>query len=270
MGYQSASQPRQRSSERFDTVELRLLGSFELIVNGRVTRMISPAQRLLAIVALRRASRSQAAELIWPDTDYRHTQGRLRTTMWRIRQACDDLLDASGYLVRLRDSVVVDVHQLLRWAQQASSGEQVLGLRFLSHGDCELLPSWDDSWVTLERERLRQLRLHGLEDYARALMEQRIFGSAVQAALAAIAGEPLRESGYRTLIEIHLAEGNLDEASRTYHRYQRLLYEELGVEPSPNLQSLVINWGLAGHRKANSEFSRAARRARRDVSMTNC
>jgi DNA-binding SARP family transcriptional activator len=57
--------------------------------------------------------------------------------------------------------------------------------------------------------------------------------------IAAIRLEPLRETAHRTLVEIHLAEGNLSEACRQFERYQRLLREELGVEPSDSMRLLT-------------------------------
>ena len=62
---------------------------------------------------------------------------------------------------------------------------------------------------------------------------------AIQAALAAIRLEPLRETAHRTLIEIHLAEGNWSEACRQYQRCRRLLQDELGVEPSDSMRLLL-------------------------------
>lgn len=241
--------PRKRRPGSTGAVALRLLGGFELVVNGKLVELATSAQRLLALVALRRVglSRAQAAALIWPDVDDWHAQGRLRTTMWRVRQVCQSVLDAGGGSMRLGASVEVDVYELVQSAARVVSGDHSFDARFLDLGDWELLPGWDDAWIVLERERLRQLRLHGLEDYARGMMRHGIFGSALQAALAAVAAEPLRESGYRILIEIHLAEGNLGEASRTYHQYQRLLHDELGVEPSPILRSLLTRFGLSSH-----------------------
>jgi DNA-binding SARP family transcriptional activator len=61
----------------------------------------------------------------------------------------------------------------------------------------------------------------------------------VQAGLAAVSGEPLRESAHRTLIHAHLAEGNPGEAVRQYHLYRRLLADELAIEPSAAIRALV-------------------------------
>ncbi|HEX2156656.1 MAG TPA: bacterial transcriptional activator domain-containing protein, partial [Actinomycetes bacterium] len=103
----------------------------------------------------------------------------------------------------------------------------------------DLLPDWYEDWVVLERERLRQLRLHALEALCARLTGAGRFGAAVQAGLAAVAGEPLRESAHRTLIRAHLAEGNPGEAVRQYHLYRRLLTDELAIEPSPAIRGLV-------------------------------
>ncbi len=104
----------------------------------------------------------------------------------------------------------------------------------------ELLPDWYDDWVMFERERLRQLRLHALEILCRRLAAAGSFGPAVDAGLAAVLGEPLRESAQRVLIEAHLAEGNRSEAIRQYNSYRVRLYAELGLQPSPSLRRLVL------------------------------
>ena len=103
----------------------------------------------------------------------------------------------------------------------------------------DLLPDWYDDWLTVERERFRQLRLHALESLAGDLADSGRFAAATDAALAAIASEPLRESAHRTLIKLHLAEGNAAEAVRQYRFYSGLLRGELGLDPSPTMQALV-------------------------------
>ncbi|MGH8932083.1 MAG: AfsR/SARP family transcriptional regulator [Egibacteraceae bacterium] len=104
----------------------------------------------------------------------------------------------------------------------------------------QLLPHWvADDWVLLERERLRQLCLHGLEALCERLLAFGRHAEAVEAGLAAVHGEPLRESAHRMLISAHLAQGNRCEALREYLGYRRLLWDELGIEPSPLITQLV-------------------------------
>ena len=90
----------------------------------------------------------------------------------------------------------------------------------------------------LERERLRQLRIHALEALSVRLRDQGRFAEAIDAALSAVAAEPLRESAQITLIESYLAEGNVSEAARQSESYRVLLDVELGLEPSARVQAL--------------------------------
>ena len=103
----------------------------------------------------------------------------------------------------------------------------------------DLLPDWYEEWVAAERERFRQLRLHALEALCRRLTGLGMFGTAIQAGLAAVAGEPLRETAQRTLIEAYMAEGNIAEAIRQYSTYRRTLFDDLGVDPSPTMVRLM-------------------------------
>jgi DNA-binding SARP family transcriptional activator len=103
----------------------------------------------------------------------------------------------------------------------------------------DLLPGWYDDFVIFERERLRQRLLHALEALSRLLVDARRYAQAVEVALEAVHAEPLRESAHRTLLEAHLAEGNLVEARRGYCGYRDLIRRDLGVEPDPALAALV-------------------------------
>lgn len=94
--------------------------------------------------------------------------------------------------------------------------------------------------MIFERERLRHLHLHSLEAASAQLVQQHRFTEALDIALAAVRSEPLRESAHCAVITVHIAEGNLVEAIRHYHRFRRLLVAELGVEPSPRLTAVVF------------------------------
>ena len=103
----------------------------------------------------------------------------------------------------------------------------------------DLLPDWYDDWLAFERERFRQLRIHALESLCERLIALERFGEAIETGLAVVTAEPLRESAHRILIRIHLAEGNGAEALGQYRRFRALLHDELGLEPSPEMRTLV-------------------------------
>ncbi len=108
----------------------------------------------------------------------------------------------------------------------------------------DLLPHHYDDWVLIERDRHRQLRMHALEMLCIQLSAAGRHGEAVEAGLAAVNGEPLRESSQRVLIRAHLAEGNRCEAIRQFDSYRELIQHELGLRPSPEMNALLSGEGL--------------------------
>jgi DNA-binding SARP family transcriptional activator len=105
--------------------------------------------------------------------------------------------------------------------------------------DGDILPGWYDDWVLVERERLRQLRLHALERLAEHAIGQAQYGQAIDIALSAIQADPLRESAHRVLIRAHAAEGNSSLAIRQYREYCRMVREQLKLGPSRELREIV-------------------------------
>jgi DNA-binding SARP family transcriptional activator len=66
---------------------------------------------------------------------------------------------------------------------------------------------------------------------------------AAAAARAAVSMDPLRESATRVLLEVTLRQGNQVEAIRQFRRYQTLLRQEIGIEPSPAVTILMASLG---------------------------
>ena len=93
--------------------------------------------------------------------------------------------------------------------------------------------------MVTEREHFRQLRLHALEKLCEQLTDEGRFGQAVEAGLAAVSSEPLRESAHRVLIRAYLKEGNWGEAVRQYEACRQVLRHELGIDPSRVTHALL-------------------------------
>jgi DNA-binding SARP family transcriptional activator len=226
---------------RGQEVRLALLGGFNLTVEGASVSLPLNGQRVLAFLALQGRSllRTYVAGSLWLDSTDDRAAGSLRSALWRLNRR-HRLVEADGEGLRLAAGVAVDfdaavaqAHRLLDPADPdcPSPGEVRL------YGD--VLPDWYDDWVAIERERFRQLRAHALERLCDRLAEAGRFGEAVEAGLAAAKIEPLRESPQRALIRVHLVEGNRNEALARYRRFRALLRDELGIEPSEQLEDLV-------------------------------
>jgi SARP family transcriptional regulator, regulator of embCAB operon len=103
-----------------------------------------------------------------------------------------------------------------------------------------LLQGEDRPWLDEWRRRLEDIMLRGLECFAQARLGLGgpTLPQAEDAARQLIELAPYRETGHRILIEALERRGNLAEALLAYERLRVLLREELGVAPSPALQSV--------------------------------
>ena len=229
-------------------VELHLLNSFGVVRDGLSVEIPIGAQRLVAFVTLlgRPVRREYVAGTLWPDTSDERAAANLRSTLWRIQSQVRGLIVASDGCLRLGPEVWVDLrlaeeltHRVL---EQTSLADDPGELALLA---ADLLPDWYDEWLLFERERFRQLRLSALEQLCDRRAAAGRLGEALELGLLSVAGEPLRESGHRALIRVHLAAGNAVEALRQYGVYRRLLHEQLGIEPTLQLRELIDAVGLA-------------------------
>jgi DNA-binding SARP family transcriptional activator len=235
------------SSDR-EVPRLRLLDAFRLEVAEGPLDLPLAAQRVVALLALRSnpVQRGQVAGTLWLDVPELRAAANLRTALWRLHSLGLLIVDASRSALCLDPHVWIDLHDRIdrarRWMADAMTDDDVAAGSAALEG--ELLPDWDDDWVAAERERYRQVRLHGLEAMADRMIARGRCGDALLAALAAVAADPLRESAHRALIAVHLAEGNVGEAVRQVWRCERLFSDELGVAPSSRLADLVAHLEL--------------------------
>ncbi|MGH2909128.1 MAG: ATP-binding protein, partial [Solirubrobacteraceae bacterium] len=121
-----------------------------------------------------------------------------------------------------------------------------------------LLPGVQAGWVEPRRRELAELRLQALEVIGRAGLELggTQLGSVERAGRALIELEPFRESGYVLLMEALAAQGNIAEAVRVFERLRRLLRDDLGTVPSPEVivvQERLLGMGGAASRPRGRE-----------------
>ena len=219
-----------------------LLGGFAVRLSNTIVSMPADAVRLLAFLALQSewVPRSFVAGSLWSDSSEKRAFGNLRSALWRLRRVSELLVESDHQALAIMSLVKVDLKDVIASARDLETGSPAeWELPPIEMFTRELLPGWYDEWVLVDRERHRQRSLHALEQLSIRLVERKMYGGAIQAALAAIARDPLRESSHRQLISIHLREGNYSEARRQYQEYRQLLYDELGIGPSPMLHRLI-------------------------------
>ena len=233
--------PAERGLRPADQVSLRVLGRFELHVDGRRHEVPWQAQRVLGYLAVGGVAQPRAtvAGALWEDVSQRRAQANLRNAVWRVRQLSNRVLAGGRDVIALDGRVTLDLRDAQHQAQALLHDDTAADVAGIDLLDDDLLPAWDEPWLLIERERQRQLRMHALERLSASLLRAERYPQAIAAALAAVRAEPLRESSQRALIGAHLAEGNISEAIRQLDAYRALLRAELGIAPSQPLESMV-------------------------------
>jgi SARP family transcriptional regulator, regulator of embCAB operon len=237
----SPSRPSGSSDESL--FRLVVLDGFALSDGDGDVAVPETSQRLLVLMSLldRPASRARVAGTLWPEASEQRAQGSLRTGLWRLG-AARTAVSSRGELLALSAEVAVDLRESMTLARRVlrpGPRMECDATTVIERFSRDLLPGWYDDWVLLEAERWRQLRLHALEALSGRLTTERRFADALEAGMAAVRGEPLRESGHIAVMRAHLAEGNQCEAVAEFERYRDLLGAELGLEPTENITGLV-------------------------------
>jgi DNA-binding SARP family transcriptional activator len=193
--------------------------------------------------------RDELAEALWREPDPAAVDARLNPLLSKLRrvfgaEAVDGRATVRLHLPRAWIDLEAAVEGIHR-AESAVAQQQwvrawgpALVALFVSERD--LLAGEDAAWIDEIRHQLSLLRLRALECYAAAGLG--IGGSelagAVRAGAQLVRLAPLRESGYRYLMEALAAQDNVAEALRVYGDLCDCLRDELGVSPSSATREL--------------------------------
>jgi DNA-binding SARP family transcriptional activator len=220
---------------------LQLLDGFGLACDGEAVDVPVRCQRVVALLALHpgQMRRSVVAGMLWPEVTESRACSSLRSALWTLPRTDPAIVAIASATLALAPRVQVDLHEVSDVARRLADpaadvrGDELDERRFTA----DLLPEWSEDWILIQQQRYRELRLHALEGLCERLAAGGRFGAAVQAGLTAVAAEPLRESAHAVLMRAYMAEGNRPEAIRQFGRYARLLRDELGLDPSPSMES---------------------------------
>jgi DNA-binding SARP family transcriptional activator len=196
----------------------------------------------------RQVSRHELAEALWRDPDPAAIDTRLNPLLSKLRRVfgADTVdgrsvrlclpgawvdLEAAGEAIHRAESSVAQRDWGRAW------GPALTALFVAEQG---FLTGEEAAWIDEVRDQLAVLRLRALECYAAAGLG--LGGTELAAAVRA--GQqltrlaPLRESGYRYLMQALAAQDNLGEALGVYGQLTECLRDQLGVSPSPATREL--------------------------------
>jgi DNA-binding SARP family transcriptional activator len=246
-------------------LEIRLLGSFQVTVDGRPAGTSgSKRDALLALLALRRGrpvSVDALIDALWgddvlpasPRNAIHHHVARLRAALGQ------ESIVGSGNAYALENArtdalgfedLLADARAALRAGDARTAADVAAqALAFWRGRALEGLP--ETSWVGAEAGRLEGLRIDALEERFEPALELGEHRESVSELQRAIHENPFRERLWRLLMVALYRSGRAADALETYQSARRILVEELGLEPGPELRRtqeaiLAHDPGIAG------------------------
>lgn len=185
---------------------------------------------------------------LWPEFAPEKAEQNLHTTAFRLKKALKDhrieaeLKSQRGYY-RLDVKLPSDYEEfvsLLKQGEQGAAGapspEQWKRAVALYRG--QLFGARDYAWCELERERLRRHYAAVSKNLARHYLEVRDLPAAADVLLQAVEKVPYDEEGHEMLLRILWRMGDRASFLAHYVKLERLLREELGVEPNSTVRSI--------------------------------
>ena len=240
--------------ESVQRTRIQLCGLLVVELQGqRIERSLPSRQGRLLFAYLtlnrnRAVGRDELIEALWPDAMPASAPAALTVLLSKLRATVGrEALRGRGEVsLALPATARVDVEEALAGVHTAESAvargdwRRAWGpaLRAQFVAGRRLLPQHEAPWIDDWRQRMDDVLDHALEAYAAACLG--IGGAelagAERAARRLVRNSPLRESGYRVLMDALAAQGNVGEAMRVYDHARRTLSEELGLAPGAAIQ----------------------------------
>jgi predicted ATPase/DNA-binding SARP family transcriptional activator len=232
-------------------LEIRVLGPFEVVAGGSPADVGgSKRQALLAMLALgngRVVGVEMLVDGLWGAELPAAPRNALHHHVARLRAALGEeaiVGSADGYALRgaLVDAVrfeelLTETRAALRDVDVGAAADFVASALALWRGPA-LQGLTGTAWFSAEARRLETLRVDALEErfeVALALGEHRELASALR---AAVADNPFRERLWAQLMLALYRSGRQADALETFQEARRVLADELGLEPGPDLRRL--------------------------------
>lgn len=233
-------------------MEFRILGPLEISTQDGLIELTRPLERALLVVLLLHpgevVSSDRLVECLWPDTLPEKAEHSLHVHVSRLRRRLgDDLLvtQRPGYRLGVAADQVDAFHfeALVRLSRGARRRDPSGRLRLLR----DALDLWrghplsdvdKHTWAQPHIAHLEEVRLGALEDLFEVELALGQHARVAEWAALAVEPHPFRERLWAHLMVALYRSGRQADALAAYQRASRLLSEELGIGPGPDLRRL--------------------------------
>ncbi len=233
-------------------VEARLLGQFELVINGHTLQRWrgNRGRLLLAFLLLHRGrplARDELGGAFWPDAAPELVRNRLHVALYGLRK---DLRALSAHPIVVHGQRGFSLHPGVDlWVDTEAFGDALAAARACQRGGQPDALRWYElalqlhrgdlledapfeEWALLPRERLRLQHLDVLDQVARLRFEAGRYVECLDVCQQLIPGDLCREEIYRLVMRCYTRLNQPHLAVCQYQQCERQLRDELGVEPA--------------------------------------
>lgn len=227
-------------------MEFRILGPLEVVDHGRrVTVRRGKEQALLAYLLLHAnefVSTDRLIDELWGERPTPTARKTLQNAVAQLRRAVGEgrvVTEPGGYRFRLEHGEL-DLHRFEDLAAQGrkSGGAEPLRAALATWRGEPLANLRDENFAQRAAQQLDDARLAVLEDRIDADLAAGRDAELVPELERLIAAEPLRERPYGQLMLALYRAGRQADALGAYRRARKTLSEEIGLDPTPQLQDL--------------------------------
>ncbi|MBE9156639.1 hypothetical protein IQ265_27235 [Nodosilinea sp. LEGE 06152] len=235
-------------------LQIQLFNGFSLRYGGETLAVTSErSQALLAYLVLHPQSphrRQQMAYGLYPDLGEAQSRTALRKDLYNLRQALpepDSFLHIEAQLVQWKPessfSLDVAAFEVALGRAEAAPAEDRASQQHdleaaIAYYSGALLPQLDYEWLAQTRDRLHQRYLEALDRLVAVLQHQQQYPQAIRYGQLLLQTDPLRESTYQALMQLHSQNGDRATAIQIYHQCMQILQDELGLDPSADTQRI--------------------------------
>jgi len=246
--------PGSSDLDRLATVTVRMLGSFELAINGRpVTTWhghLGPSVLKYLLAQPKQASpRDVLLDVFWPSVPAELARNRLQVALSGVRRTLEAVTEAQlieyrdgNYVVGRGVEVERDIdtfeQRIESGRQDEIDGETERSIKHLKEaaalyrGDL-LEDSPYEEWTVLPREALRFKYLDLLDRLARLLLKHDRIGECIDVAQHILHQDMCREDAHRLLMRCYARQGHTHHALRQFDLCRQSLRETMDVDPAP-------------------------------------
>ncbi len=238
-------------------LKIYTLGRFSVVKDGKPLELEAgskrkPLELLMALIALGGSSVSQTklTDALWPEVEGHLAQQTFEVTLHRLRK----LIGREPALVLKDGKLSLDAHHCWvdSWACEHLFGRIERALHASPTEDIDRLATQllalyqgpflateaEQPWLLSPRERLRSKFLRQFGALGRRWEADGKWDKAINGYLQGVEVDPLAEEFYRSLMRCYRRQGRPAEACAVYERCRNTLKTILGVDPSPETETL--------------------------------